>query len=236
MNKKNFIKECLNLGIEITDKMLEKLDLYLELLKKWNEVMNLTNIIETEEVYLKHYYDSLCLIKAVDLTKSLEFCDVGTGAGFPGIVLKIVFDNLKITLLEPTSKRCNFLNEVIEKLELKDIEVINDRAEVYAKKTREKFDIITCRAVAKINIISEISIPMLKVEGYFIPMKGNVEEEIKKSAEILENLYSKIEKIIEYKLPIEKSFRTLIIIRKTEKTSLIYPRNYNIIKKENEEK
>lgn len=236
MNKENFIKECLKLDIEITDEMLEKFNLYLELLKNWNKVMNLTNIIEEKDVYLKHFYDSLCLIKAIDLNKSLELCDVGTGAGFPGIVLKIAFKNLKVTLLEPIGKRCKFLDEVIEKLELKDIKIINERAEIYAKKIREKFDIVTCRAVAKINIISEISIPMVKVNGYFIPMKGNIEEELNKNKEILFNLNSKIEKIIEYKLPIENSFRTLVVIKKISKSPFIYPRNYNIIKKENEEK
>ena len=234
MNKELFIEECKKISINITEEMLEKLDSYRELLCESNKVMNLTNITEESEVYLKHYYDSLCLIKAIDLNSNLTLCDVGTGAGFPGIVLKIVFPNLNITLLEPITKKCNFLNEVIKKLELKNIEVINDRAEIYGKNSREKFDIVTSRAVSKLGILSELSIPMVKAGGYFIPLKGNIIEEKEKSKEIIQKLDSKIEEIIEYTLPLENSNRTLIKIKKLKKTNDIYPRNYNIIKKENE--
>lgn len=231
MNKEEFIKECEKINIEITKNMIEKLDIYRNLLSEYNSVMNLTNITEEKEVYLKHYYDSLCLIKAVDLTQKLSLCDVGTGAGFPGIVLKIVFPNLSIILIEPLQKRCKFLETVINSLKLKDIEIINDRAETYAKTKRENFDIVTSRAVSRLRILSEISIPLVKINGYFIPYKGNVEEEIKESEEILKKLDSKIEKIINYTLPIENSNRNLIKIQKKNKTNTIYPRNYGIIKK-----
>lgn len=230
MNLALFIEETKKLGITITDFQLEKLNQFYELLISWNQKMNLTRITEKEDVYLKHFYDSLTLSKVIDLNQDLTLCDVGSGAGFPGIVLKICFPNLKITLLDSLQKRVNYLNEIIKELDLKDIEAIHTRAEEYAKQNREKFDIVTARAVANLKILSELCIPMVKVNGLFIAMKANIEEEIENSTEILKKLDSKIEKIETFYLPIENSIRNIILIEKLKPTNTLYPRRIEKIK------
>lgn len=230
MNLDLFIEETKKLGIELTSQQLEKLNQFYELLISWNKKMNLTRIIEKEDVYLKHFYDSLTLSKVIDLNQYLTICDVGSGAGFPGIVLKICFPNLKITLLDSLQKRVNYLNEIIKELDLKNIEAIHTRAEDYAKQNREKFDIVTARAVANLKILSELCIPMVKVNGLFISMKANIEEEIENSTEILNKLDSKIERIETFYLPIENSIRNIILIEKLKPTNTLYPRRIEKIK------
>lgn len=230
MNLDLFIEETKKLGIELTSQQLEKLNQFYELLISWNQKMNLTRIIEKEDVYLKHFYDSLTLSKVIDLNQDLTLCDVGSGAGFPGIVLKICFPNLKITLLDSLQKRVNYLNEIIKELDLKNIEAIHTRAEDYAKQNREKFDIVTARAVANLKILSELCIPMVKVNGLFIAMKANIEEEIENSTEILKKLDSKIEKIETFYLPIENSIRNIIMIQKQKITNNLYPRRIEKMK------
>lgn len=230
MNIELFIKEVEKLGIELDNEKLTNLEKFYNLLIEWNNKINLTRITEKEDVYLKHYYDSLTIVKTVDLNKIDTLCDVGTGAGFPGIVLKIVFPNLKITLVDSLQKRVNYLNEIIKELDLKDIEAVHDRAEEYAKNNREKFDVVTARAVTNLRILSELCIPMVKVNGYFIPLKANVDEEIEESKEILEVLKSKIEKQITFNLPIENSIRNILLIKKLEKTNPKYPRRMDKIK------
>lgn len=230
MNLDLFIEETKKLGITLTDLQLEKLNQFYELLISWNQKMNLTRITKKEDVYLKHFYDSLTLSKVIDLNQDLTICDVGSGAGFPGIVLKICFPNLKITLLDSLQKRVNYLNEIIKELDLKDIEAIHTRAEEYAKQNREKFDIVTARAVANLKILSELCIPMVKVNGLFIAMKANIEEEIENSTEILKKLDSKIEKIETFYLPIENSIRNIILIEKLKPTNTLYPRRIEKIK------
>lgn len=230
MNIELFIKEVENLGITLEKEKITKLEKFYNLLIEWNNKINLTRIIEKEDVYLKHYYDSLTIVKAINLNKIDTLCDVGTGAGFPGIVLKIVFPNLKITLVDSLQKRVNYLNEIIKELELKNIEVVHARAEEYAKNNREKFDVVTARAVTNLRILSELCIPMVKVNGYFIPLKANVDEEIEESKEILEILKSNIEKQITFNLPIEDSLRNILLIKKLEKTNPKYPRRMDKIK------
>lgn len=230
MNLDLFIEETKKLGIELTSQQLEKLNQFYELLISWNQKMNLTRIIEKEDVYLKHFYDSLTLSKVIDLKQDLTLCDVGSGAGFPGIVLKICFPNLKITLLDSLQKRVNYLNEIIKELDLKNIEAIHTRAEDYAKQNREKFGIVTARAVANLKILSELCIPMVKVNGLFIAMKANIEEEIENSTEILKKLDSKIEKIETFYLPIENSIRNIIMIQKQKTTNNLYPRRIEKMK------
>lgn len=230
MNLDLFIEETKKLGITLIDSQLEKLNKFYELLISWNQKMNLTRITEKEDVYLKHFYDSLTISKVIDLNQYLTLCDVGSGAGFPGIVLKICFPNLKITLLDSLQKRVNYLNEIIKDLNLKDIEAIHTRAEDYAKQNREKFDVVTARAVANLKILSELCIPMVKVSGSFIAMKANIEEEIENSTEILKKLDSKIEKIETFYLPIEQSIRNIVLIKKINKTNNIYPRRIEKIK------
>lgn len=230
MNLDLFIEETKKLGIELTSQQLEKLNQFYELLILWNQKMNLTRIIEKKDVYLKHFYDSLTLSKVIDLKQDLTLCDVGSGAGFPGIVLRICFPNLKITLLDSLQKRVNYLNEIIKELDLKNIEAIHTRAEDYAKQNREKFDIVTARAVANLKILSELCIPMVKVNGLFIAMKANIEAEIENSTEILKKLDSKIEKIETFYLPIENSIRNIIMIQKQKTTNNLYPRRIEKMK------
>ena len=170
MNLNNFIEEVEKLGIKLSKNQLEQLEEFYELLIDYNEKVNLTRITEKEDVYLKHFYDSLTLIKAIDLNKGLTLCDVGTGAGFPGIVLKICFPQLKITLVETLQKRVRFLYLVKEKLNLKDLFICKERAEIFARNNRNKYDIVTSRAMARLNILNEMCIPLVKVNGYFIPI------------------------------------------------------------------
>lgn len=232
MNKELFIEEVRKLGIAVDEDKLDKLERYYELLIQWNEKMNLTTITKKEDVYLKHFYDSLTLIKAYDLNQNIRVCDVGTGAGFPGIVLKIFFDNIDITLVDALNKRINFLNIVIKELKLENIRAIHARVEEFAKETKEKFDLVTSRAVAKLNVLNELCIPMIKIDGYFIPMKANIEEEIEESKNSIIKLNSILENIISFNLPIENSIRNLIIIKKVNSTKEIYPRKFDKIKKQ----
>lgn len=233
MKKDEFLKELEKINITLTENQILKLEKFYELLIIWNEKINLTTILKEEDVYLKHFYDSLTLIKVIDLNKELTLLDVGTGAGFPGIVLKIVFPNLKITLLDSMNKRISYLNEIIKELDLKDIDTVCSRAEDYALKNREKYDIVVCRAVAHLEILVEITLPLVKVNGYFIAMKSNANEEIALARKKIIVLDSKIIEILSFKLPFENSIRTLIKIQKFKKTDLKYPRKYDKIKKEN---
>lgn len=231
MNKDELIEELKKININLDEKKQNMLDEYYELLLEWNEKINLTSITKKDDVYLKHFYDSLTLIKAVNLNDNLSLCDIGTGAGFPGLVLKICFPNLKITLVDSLSKRVDFLKKVIEKLNLKDIDAVHARAEDFSKDNRESFDIVTSRAVAKLNILSELCIPLVKVNGYFIPMKANIDEEINISKNSLNILNSKIEDIISFKLPKEESIRNIIKIKKERITDKKYPRIFSKISK-----
>ena len=234
MNKEEFIKNIKELNLEINDEILSKLDKYYKLLNEWNNKFNLTTILEEESVYLKHFYDSIAIVKTnLIKNESIKLCDFGTGAGFPGIVIKIFFPNINVTLIESNNKKCIFLNEIIKELNLNNIEVINERMEIYTKKNRELFDIVTCRAVSHLRIISELAIPLLKVNGYFLPLKSNIDEEIKESKDILDKLDSKIESIISYELPIENSKRNILIVKKIKETNLKYPREYKKIIKNN---
>ena len=231
MIKQEFLEELKKLGINLTNDQIDKLARFYQLLVTWNEKINLTTIIKEEEVYLKHFYDSLTLIKVVDLRQPLTVLDVGTGAGFPGIVLKIVFPNLKITLLDSLTKRINYLNEIIKELDLHDIETVCSRCEEYTKINREKYDLVVARAVSHLKILSEMIIPTVKVNGYFIAMKANLNDELEKTIPMLKKLNSELKEIKEFSLPIENSKRTLVVIKKNAKTALFYPRKYSEIKK-----
>ena len=230
MDKTEFIEALKNLNIQLTDRHLEQLNKYYQLLVEWNKFMNLTGITEEKEVYLKHFYDSLTIARIIDLKKERTLCDIGSGAGFPGMVLKIVYPDLKITLVDSLQKRITFLNEVVKQLDLKDIELVHDRAEDFAKNNREKYDVVTARAVAPINILIEYCLPLVKVGKYFIPMKGNISREIN----LLDNSLKKIDGMLlkndEFLLPKEDSNRTLLLITKQKPTSKRYPRNPKEIK------
>ena len=172
MNKEEFIKQVSELDIELTEEQMSKLDKFYNLLIEWNEKINLTRITEEQDVYLKHFYDSLTIAKVIDLSTKSTLCDVGTGAGFPGIVLKIAYPNLKITLVDSLLKRVNYLNTIIKELELEDIEAIHSRGEEY----KEKFDVVTARAVANIEKLLNFTMHLVNKNGVFIAMKGNIEE------------------------------------------------------------
>ncbi len=231
MNKDEFLEEVKKLVINLDENQLTQLEEFYELLIGWNEKINLTTITDKEEVYLKHFYDSLTLVKSINLDQEIYLCDVGSGAGFPGIVLKICFPKLKIVLIEALQKRVNYLNDVIQKLKLKDIVAIHTRMEDFSKLNEEKFDIITARAVANLNVLLEISVRALKINGQMVFMKANCDEELENSKQTLNKLSCKIVKIDKFKLPKENSNRTIITILKEEKTNDIYPRNIDKIKK-----
>ena len=230
MNKEKFIKELEKLNIMIDDYKLQQLEIYCDLLTLENKKYNLTSITEKNQIYLKHFYDSLTITKIINLNNQ-SLCDMGTGAGFPGLVLKIIFPNLKVTLIDATSKKCEFLRLVINKLNLKDIEVINTRTEEYSKNNREIYDIVTARAVAPLKHLLEYGIPLVKVNGYFIPLKANIQDEIINIDNYYNKLNIKLIKKQEFNLPIEDSKRTILMYQKQKPTNIIYPRKYQEIKK-----
>lgn len=231
MNHEEFIVELDKIGIHLSEMQEHQLERYFELLVEYNQHMNLTGITEKTDVYLKHFYDSLTLEKAIHLEKKETLCDIGTGAGFPGLVLKIVFPNLKVTLVDSLNKRIEFLKVVIEELQLKEVEAIHARAEEYALKHREKYDIVTSRAVANLSILAEYSLPLVKVDGYFIPMKAHITDEIETIPSALQKLNGELVELISFDLPKENSVRNLIKIKKVGNTKLCYPRKYAEMKK-----
>ncbi len=209
MNKETFILEVEKLGIKLDEEKLNKLEKFYNLLIEWNEKINLTRITSKEDVYLKHFYDSLTLTKVIDLNKVKTLCDVGTGAGFPGIVIKIVYPHLKITLIDSLNKRVNYLNTIIKDLELKNINAIHARGEDY----KGKFDVVTSRAVANIEKLVGYTMHLVNDTGVFIAMKGDIEKELTNS---VEKKLSKKYKILaqeKFILPIEESKRCLLVIK-----------------------
>ncbi len=209
MNKARFITETKKLGINLTEEQLNKLDQFYNLLIEWNEKINLTRITAKEDVYLKHFYDSLTLAKVIDLSTKETLCDVGTGAGFPGIVLKIVYPNLKITLVDSLQKRVNYLNTIIKDLQLENIQAIHTRGE----DLHDKYDVVTARAVANIEKLLKYTMHLVNNTGVFVAMKGNIDKELTPE---IENKISKryqILKIEKFELPVEKSQRSLIVIK-----------------------
>lgn len=231
MNKEQFVLEVRNLGIEVTEEKLKKLDEFYNLLILWNEKINLTTITAIQDVYLKHFYDSLTLFRVCDLTKDINLCDVGSGAGFPGIVLKIFFPNLKITLVDSLNKRVNYLNTIIKELCLVNIEAVHFRMEDFSKVNEEKYDIITARAVANLSVLSEISVKALKIQGKLVFMKALCDDELEMILPKLSILGLKFDKVDKFLLPIEESNRSLIVFEKIKTTPNKYPRNIDKIKK-----
>ncbi len=231
MTENRFEQELNKLGIKLTHEQLGQFNRYYELLIEWNEKINLTSIVKKEDVYLKHFYDSATIAKVIDLEKEESLCDIGTGAGFPGIVLKILFPNLKITLIDALEKRIKFLNLVIQELDLKKIETVHARSEEYGIKNREMYDVVTARAVATLPVLIEYCVPLVKTGKYFIPMKANISQEIILSKNAVNQLNLKVMKIEEFLLPYENSNRTIILYLKEKATSKIFPRKNSDIKK-----
>lgn len=222
-------QQARKIDIMLSEEQLQKFYKYMKLLLEWNEKINLTAIIEPKEIILKHFIDSLSIIKYIKNKNSLV--DVGTGAVFPGIPIKIVLPEIKVILIDSLNKRITFLNEVISQLDLKYIEAVHSRVEDFArnKEYREKFDVATARAVAQLPIILEYLIPLTKVKGNIICMKGNkIDEEIKKSKKAISVLGGNLEKIDNFYLPDTDIERNIIIVNKVEKTSSKYPRKAGI--------
>ncbi len=230
-----FDKKLALLGIQLTEKQKQQFDKFYELLVEWNKVMNLTGITEYEEVNEKHFVDSVALVKAVSLNKKQNLIDVGTGAGFPGIPLKIVFPHLKVTLLDSLNKRIKFLDTVIEELGLEHIETIHGRAEDFAKQAdyREQYDICVSRAVANLATLSEYCIPYVKIGGLFIPYKsGEIEEELSHSEKAITILGGKLDQVIKFELPGSEIGRSFVKIEKVKSTAKKYPRKAGLPSKE----
>lgn len=229
MEKKEFnnkiIEYANTLNISIDENKASLFYEYMNLILEWNEKINLTAITEPEDVIVKHFIDSLTI--ANDIENSSRIIDVGTGAGFPGIPLKIYNESLKITLLDSLNKRTVFLKEVVEKLNLKNVEIIHGRAEDYAQdeEYREKYDYAVSRAVAPLNILLEYLVPYTKINGNVIAMKGSsAEEEINNSQNALKKLDSSIKNIQKINLPKDSGERYIIVLNKNKKTNKIYPR------------
>ncbi len=226
-----FKAKLLENNIILSDEQIESYKTYSKLLQEWNKVMDLTAIDEEEQIIEKHFYDSLISAKYFKY-ENQTLLDIGSGAGFPGLVLAIAFPNLNITLLEPTLKRCNFLNAVINKLGLKNVNVINDRAENFISAKREAYDLVTSRAVSRLNMLLELSIPFLRVNGYMIALKGkNAELELNEAKNALDLLNTKLLNKFDLKLPSEEENRSILILQKKSITNTKYPRNYGTIKK-----
>lgn len=232
MTIEEFKIELNKININPTREELKKLEVYANMLLEYNKKFNLTAITKIGEIYLKHFYDSLTLTKVIDLNSELKVLDIGTGAGFPGIVLKIFFPKLEITLLDSNNKKIMFLNNVIKELKLEGIKTIHGRAEELPKEFRENFDIVTSRAVANLRVLTELSISYVKVGGYFIALKGKAEEELKESESTLKILDCKIEQQERFILPDNISERTIIKIKKEKPTPSTIPRKYDKIIKQ----
>jgi len=223
------------IGVELNDRQVQQFVKYYEILVEWNSFMNLTGITEYEEVVQKHFVDSLVLSKAIDVNQITNLIDIGTGAGFPGIPLKIAYPHLKVTLLDSLQKRIKFLNEVVMQLGLENVETIHGRAEDFAKPSmkRESYDICVSRAVANLASLSEYCLPYVKVEGYFVPYKsGKIDEELADARKAVFVLGGKIEDEVKFNLPDSDISRSLIKIRKVLGTPKKYPRKSGLATKE----
>lgn len=226
-----FQKDLEELHIFLDDKQLCQFMSYYKLLVEWNQVMNLTAITDFEEVCKKHFIDSLSLVKAYDINAGISVMDIGTGAGFPGIPLKIAFPGLKITLLDSLNKRVSFLQNVIENLKLDNIEVLHGRAEDYAKKEefREQYDLCVSRAVANLSTLSEYCIPYVKAGGHFISYKSEkLTEELKNADRAINILGGRIKEQVEFQIPNSHIYRNLLVIYKEKETPANYPRKAGI--------
>ena len=227
----SLIEKANCIGIEISQENAKQFYKYMKLLLEWNEKMNLTAITDPEEIILKHFVDSLTIMPY--LSNANTILDVGTGAGFPGLPLKILEDNKEFTLLDSLNKRITFLQNVISELELKNVQAIHGRAEEYISQKRESYDIVTSRAVAKLNVLIEYMLPFVKVGGRCICMKSfEIEGELKEAKKAIEILGGKIEKVDEITLPTTDIKRKIVIIKKIKNTPNKYPRKAGIPAKE----
>ena len=227
MNTEQFVHLLEEKGISLSNQQMEQYELYYSTLVEWNEKMNLTAITEKDEVYLKHFYDSISAAFYYDFNQPLKVCDVGAGAGFPSIPLKIAFPQIQVTIVDSLNKRIGFLNHLAEKLGLDHVEFVHDRAETFGKnkKYRESFDLVTARAVARLSVLSELCLPLVKVGGTFLAMKGaGAEQELDKANKAITTFGGKLIDSHTFTLPEEESERNILVIKKEKSTPNKYPR------------
>lgn len=224
---------CAELGIHLTEEQEQQFTDYYHLLIEWNQKVNLTGITEYDDVIKKHFLDSLCLVNlsGFDQSKIKKIVDVGTGAGFPGIPLKIIFSDLEVTLLDSLNKRIKFLEALTEKLGLKNVQAIHGRAEDFGRDPayREKFDLCVSRAVANLSVLAEYCMPLVRVGGSFVAYKsGKIQEELESSQNAIRLLGGKIQEKVNFHVPESDMARTLISIKKVKNTSKKYPRKSGV--------
>ena len=231
MNEIEFYKELEKLNINLTYLQKEQLNKYYEYLKEYNSHTNVTSIIDKESVYLKHFYDSILLSQTIDFNDIENMLDIGCGAGFPGLVLKIIYPHIKLTLLDSNNKKTTFCKNLIEILNVENAEVINNRAEEFINLRREHYDLVTARAVKNLPVLIELSIPFVRINGKFIAMKADYEEELNNSLKGIKILGGEYITTKNINLPNNEGIRNFIIIKKITKTNEKYPRFYNQILK-----
>jgi len=227
MNVEQFVQKLEEKGISLSSKQLQQFERYFELLVEWNEKMNLTAITDKEEVYLKHFFDSISAAFFVHLNQPIHLCDVGAGAGFPSIPLKICFPDLKVSIVDSLQKRITFLENLAKELKLEHTFFYHDRAETFAKNKehREKYDMVTARAVARLSVLSELCLPLVRVGGTFVAMKAaNAKEELEAAQKGIKILGGKVQEVHSFTLPFEESERNIIIVKKDKSTPTKYPR------------
>lgn len=235
MNKEEFINYCKEINVEINEEIYNIFEEYYELLVEWNSKFNMTSILDKKQVFLLHFYDSICLSKYIDLKSKKTLCDFGTGAGFPGMVIAILFKNINVTLIESNQKKCEFLKYIKEKFNLNNVNVICSRIEIFGINNREIFDYVTCRAVTSLPIIIELSTSVLKVNGILAPLKTECSEELN-NQKILDEFNLKLINEYRYTLPIQNSNRMIPILKKVAITPKKYPSNYSTIVKKHKKK
>lgn len=227
MNVEQFTASLQEKGVSLTNTQLEQFEKYYETLVEWNEKINLTAITEKSDVYLKHFYDSIAAAFYFDFSKPFHLCDVGAGAGFPSIPLKIVFPHIQLTIVDSLNKRISFLTHLANILNLENVQFVHDRAETFGVNPnyREQFDVVTARAVARMSVLSELCLPLVRVGGHFVALKAiNAEEELKAGQKAISTLGGKLEKQYTFTLPVEEFERSIIVIKKEKQTPKKYPR------------
>lgn len=227
MNEEQFVQALKKQGIELSEKQIQQFHTYFETLVEWNEKMNLTAITDQPSVYLKHFYDSISAAFYNDFKNVQSLCDVGAGAGFPSIPIKICFPHLQITIVDSLNKRIQFLNHLSEELQLENVRFVHSRAEDFGQTEayREKFDMVTARAVARLSVLSELCIPLVKLDGTFVAMKAaSGKDELKDAKKAIATLGTKLVDKFEFSLPIENSERTIYTFKKIKNTPKKYPR------------
>jgi 16S rRNA (guanine527-N7)-methyltransferase len=227
MNIEQFKAMLLEKGIALSDEQLNQFDQYFHTLVEWNEKMNLTAITDQEDVYLKHFYDSISAAFYFDFKQPLHLCDVGAGAGFPSIPIKIAFPHLEVTIVDSLNKRITFLNHLANVLKLENVHFIHDRAETFGVNPahRESYDLVTARAVARMSVLSELCLPLVKVGGHFIAMKAaHANDELNIGKKAITTLGGRLEQMHTFTLPMEESERNILVIKKEKQTPKKYPR------------